>query len=200
VTLEAAVLAGGRSSRMGRDKASLPIEGVSLLERTVAVARADGLRTMVVGRGRPAGWSDPATRFLPDSLPGTGPLPAIAQALASSGHDLLVLACDLPRLEVVALRWLRSAAAEHPTARAVVGEVGGRVQPLFAVWRRTCLPGLSLAQRSGARSPARWLTAAGAAVVAIPGIIARMLVDCDTPEEWRRFGAAGVPVIDAYAP
>lgn len=187
----AAILAGGRSTRMGQDKAALPIAGSTLLARTVAVAHAAGLAAVVVGRTAPAGWPDPATRFLDDGRPGSGPLGGIHDALAAIPDDVLVLPCDLPRLDPAPLRWLLAAAdGADRRAPVVAGTIAGRIQPLFALWRARSLPSLAQAFAMGERSPRRWLAAAAVATAAVPDAFHAMLLDCDTPADWSRLGAA----------
>ena len=71
-----AILAGGESKRMGRDKRKILFGGETLLERTVRVARGDGRRVVVVGGGRKTdGWKDEGVEFLTDIMPGAkGPI------------------------------------------------------------------------------------------------------------------------------
>ncbi len=91
------VLAGGKSSRLGRDKARVIINGQSLLERTLALAGQFCARTFCVGRdtqsqGIKAEW-------MLDEIPGIGPMGGIITALKTLKSPCLVLACDLPRLD-----------------------------------------------------------------------------------------------------
>jgi len=141
------VLAGGASERMGRDKALLRIgAGPTLLERTVATVRAAGLREVVlsvstVERGRTLREAVPAVaglRLLVDAEPGRGPLGALHAALSAVPHHrVLLVACDMPRLHVAALR----AVLEEPRdADAVVPREAGRDQPLAALYGPACLP------------------------------------------------------------
>src|SRR5262245_19965620 len=74
-----AILAGGRSQRMGRDKSMLVLEGRTLLERTVDVAREVSDRVFVVGRTQggvdgPKRTPDALLTYLADESPGQGPL------------------------------------------------------------------------------------------------------------------------------
>lgn len=85
--LAGVVLAGGNSARMGRDKASLTVDGVSLGERALAALLGAG--------AEPAAISGP--RGIPDLIPEKGPLGGILSSLhAFEGHDgVLFLPCDL---------------------------------------------------------------------------------------------------------
>jgi molybdopterin-guanine dinucleotide biosynthesis protein A len=141
------VLAGGASRRMGRDKALLRIgNGPTLLERTVATVHAAGLREVVlsvssVERGRTLRDAVPAVaglRLVVDAGPGRGPLGALHAALSAfPHHPVLLMACDMPRLPVAALRALLE---EPRDADAMVPRVAGRDQPLAALYGPACLP------------------------------------------------------------
>jgi len=108
------VLAGGRSRRMGRDKALLRLDdGHTLLERTVHVLRMAGLDDVLLSISSPERAlalreTVPAAAALPvvaDDVPGRGPLGGLAAALrARPGSAVLLVACDLPHLDSYALR------------------------------------------------------------------------------------------------
>ncbi len=133
------VLAGGRSSRFGRDKALLEIDGETLLQRTVARLREACGEALIIGppeRGQQA----PDTPVVQDEIPGIGPLGGIATALrARPGRSVLVVAVDMPFLSVPLLRHLAGMAAE---ADVVLPVVGGRGQQLHAVYGPACLPAI----------------------------------------------------------
>jgi len=92
----AIVLAGGRSTRYGRDKATLPLGDGTLLEHVATMARQVAEQVVVVGGPR----VPPAGAIRVDDLePGGGPLQAaLAGARALPSAALLLLACDLPFL------------------------------------------------------------------------------------------------------
>jgi molybdenum cofactor guanylyltransferase len=131
------VLCGGRSSRMGLDKANLSIAGKALLARTVKTL-AEVAKPIVVAAAAdqllPPLPTD--TLIVRDFEPEKGPLPAFARALAAIPSDCTctyLLACDLPFLTVQFLRFL----AERPTqADAVVPHVAGLWHPLTALYRQ----------------------------------------------------------------
>jgi molybdopterin-guanine dinucleotide biosynthesis protein A len=121
------LLTGGRSRRLGVDKASLVLDGETLAQR--AARRLTGVCAPVVEAG--AGLSGlPAVREAP---PGRGPLAALAAAgewLRERGHHhaALLLAVDLPMVDEPFLRWLR----DRPGAPTVVLRVEDRLQPVCA--------------------------------------------------------------------
>ena len=126
------ILAGGKSSRMGADKAFLELGGKTLLER------ARGLVADVCGKVAIVG---DRARFGPDAIedifPDSGPLAGIHAALTATRSDLnLVLAVDTPFLEPKFLRWmLHRAATTH--AIVTVPRLAAGYQPLCAVYRRS---------------------------------------------------------------
>ncbi|MGA3209668.1 MAG: molybdenum cofactor guanylyltransferase [Terriglobales bacterium] len=126
------ILAGGKSSRMGSDKAFLEFRGQKLL------ARALGLATAVVGQVRIVG---PHTRFaeyagvVEDVFLDRGPLGAIHAALCASSSELnLMLAVDLPFLQAEFLRFLIDR-ARASSALVTLPLGGGQLQPTCAVYR-----------------------------------------------------------------
>jgi molybdopterin-guanine dinucleotide biosynthesis protein A len=127
------VLAGGQSTRMGRDKALLQLGGRTLLEWALEAARAVTADVRIVGqRDKFAAWAP----VVEDLFPGRGPLAGIHAALLASSTPLnLVLGVDTPFLEPGFLRYLRQE-AEASGATVTVPRIAGQNQPLCAVYRR----------------------------------------------------------------
>jgi molybdopterin-guanine dinucleotide biosynthesis protein A len=138
------ILAGGRSSRMGRDKAWLELAGLPLVLR---VARSvEPLVSAVTVIGPLERFESVGLASIPDRIPARaasgesscGPLGGILTALnATQCSWNLVLACDLPYITTEWLEWLlgRAGALE---AQAVVPERVSGVEPLAAVYRKEC--------------------------------------------------------------
>lgn len=131
--VSAFILAGGRSSRMGRDKAFLQLGGRTLLDRALEVARA------VAAEVRIAGQKEKFAAYAPvveDVYPGRGPLAGIHAALRSSTTELnLVLGVDTPYVDPAFLRYLIRQ-AEAGGAVVTVPRIGAKYEPLCAVYRR----------------------------------------------------------------
>ena len=105
-----AILAGGRSTRMGRDKAQLVFEGRTLLERQVALAWSLGPREVWVAGRTDAELGGVRARGVNDAQPGQGPLGGLAAVLAAANAaHVLVLAVDMPALTDDFLRRLLTA-------------------------------------------------------------------------------------------
>lgn len=131
------VLAGGRSSRLGRDKALLELNGETLLGRAVRIVAGVVDEVIVLGPTDRAEQASVA-RVIPDERPGDGPLPALATALrAMRGERMIAVATDMPLLNPALLRYVLDRSAGYDVA---VPRVGGRTQQLHAVYARTCLP------------------------------------------------------------
>jgi molybdopterin-guanine dinucleotide biosynthesis protein A len=128
------VLAGGKSSRLGSDKAFLKLGGCTLLERAIEVMRDACDEVAVVGD--PAKFAKYGAAVVPDRYPGCGPLAGIHGALLHSSAELnLIMAVDMPFSSRELLTFLLITAAGSE-AMVVVPRVDGRSQPLCAVYRR----------------------------------------------------------------
>ena len=183
--MRTAILAGGASTRMGRDKAHLARGGVTLLQGLVQAAARLG-PVAVVGRGPEAGL---AATFLSDAVPGAGPLGGIAAALAwASPEPVLIIAVDLPWLTAADLAWL---ADLPPGLDGTVVRRDGRIEPLFSRWHPSLATVVAAALADGRRSPLAVLERAAMAVYDAPADLAARLRDCDTPESWAL--ASGAP-------
>ena len=146
----AIVLAGGRSERMGQDKALLPRNGRTLLETVVQTLRPLVTEIVIVA-DRADRYAVPGCRVVGDAYPQTGPLGGILtglQALGPGAH--LAVACDMPALQPAALRLLLGSATSEWDA--IVPEIDGRLEPLCAVYADTAIPALQRYLAAGGRA------------------------------------------------
>ena len=190
-----AILAGGGSQRMGRDKALLEIDGQTLLHRTAALALGTGLPVLVVGRAVPPGWALPQVTFIPDEKPGQGPLGGLVAALARAA-PVFALACDMPLLEARTLAWLTAEVRGLRTADALgaglaVRHAGG-LEPLFACYAEACLPIARAHLAAGRRAMHALIEEAAFTVRAAPAWLVPMLANVNRPEEWTAIAGAGL--------
>lgn len=179
------VLAGGRSSRMGCDKALLSFRGGPLVE---SVARAVGLAAgSAVLVGHPWLYEHLGYPAIPDLYPGAGPLGAILTALYHTSADWnLVVAWDMPGLSAEFLKLLVDAAAGRSAADALVPiGASGRPEPLCAVYHRRSRPALERALGRGVRSVRAALEDLRAAVVSVPEVTP--FHNVNTPEDWAAY-------------
>ncbi len=144
-----AVQAGGKSSRMGEDKALIRLAGIPLIERVLA--RIDGLANeILITTNRPETLTHLNLRMVGDEVPGAGALHGLKTALdAARGEIVLVLSCDTPFVSRELLEHLLSRAHD---ADAIVPKHGDKYEPLQAVYNRSrCLPAVEAALGSGER-------------------------------------------------
>lgn len=184
----AVVLAGGASRRMGRDKATVAVEGVALGRRVRDALREVGADPVVAVGGAEPRFRVWGYRWLEDQWPGAGPLGGAVtglEHLAASGSTdelaVALLAVDLPwlrgdRLSALARRLLAGG------SDAVVPRVGGRAQVLAAVYRLGARVGLRAAFLAGERSLVAAVEGLRVEVVDLDGD-AGWLRDVDTPDE-----------------
>jgi molybdenum cofactor guanylyltransferase len=131
--LTAYVIAGGKSSRMGRDKAFLELGGKTLLERALVFAGAVAGEVKIVGD--PAKFGEFGA-VVQDVYQERGPLGGIHAALTESQTELnLMIGVDLPFLKVGFLHLLISA-ANNSGALVTVPRIGGHYEPLTAAYRK----------------------------------------------------------------
>lgn len=194
----AIILAGGHSTRMGRDKALIEVEGVPLLQRMGAIAHSCCSSVFVV-----TPWPDRYAALLPDSqfvsevpLPGEtephGPLVGFLQGLERAAVQqptdqqptewTLLLACDLPRLQAAEVQqWATQLEAVQPEAIAYLPRDQQGWQPLCGFYRLSSLPLLRDFVQAGGRSFQQWL--AQHTVAEIPAVDFAHLFNCNTPDD-----------------
>jgi len=157
-----AIQAGGRSERIGRDKALMPLAGrpliVHILERSAPLGDE-----VLVTTNSPDAFAFLGVRLVADERPGAGALAGLRTALRAARHDVvLVLACDLPFVCVPLLEHMLGLAAQ---ADAVVPRWRGELEPLHAVYRRSCLPAIDLALAEGRQRMISFLPAIRATII-----------------------------------
>jgi molybdenum cofactor guanylyltransferase len=129
----AVLLAGGKSSRMGQDKAGLVIEEMPLWRRQLATLEATGASEILISGRTEGPYSESGFRIIEDVEPDLGPIGGIATAMAYAQYPLvLVLAIDLPRMTSA---YLQSLLPRAP----VVPRRANRFEPLAAIYPKSCL-------------------------------------------------------------
>lgn len=132
MTFSAVILAGGKSSRMGRDKAWLEVAGETLLARQIKLARAAGATEVFLSGRANQDYSRFEIPVVRDHFPDCGPLAGIESALRVCREaQLLVLAVDMPRFTVDLLQELR---AQCEAGRGIIPRCGGQLEPLAAFY------------------------------------------------------------------
>lgn len=174
--MAAFILAGGESTRMGRSKAALELEGVPMLVRTARLVQTvSGAAPGVIGNL--SGADSYGLAATADEWPGAGPLGGIATALrASNAPWNLIVACDLPYLTKPWLEFL-VARARASQADAVVPTNTRGAEPLCAMYHKRCEPVIRAAIERGVRK--------------VTDGLMDLLVELIDPFEWKAFDSEG---------
>lgn len=179
------VLVGGRSSRMGTDKALIEIGNQPLAKRVAAeIGKICGTVSLV---GDPEVYGGLGLPVVPDRFPGQGPLAGIEAALRATTVEWnLVVACDMPALDAGVLEDLFAAASENGGDCAVPSYSDGRIEPLCAVFHARCHARVLSALEGGIRKVTDAL--AGLAIRYVPVSSSEPFANLNTPEDLERFG------------
>jgi molybdopterin-guanine dinucleotide biosynthesis protein A len=141
------IVAGGKSTRMGADKAFVQWNGCTLLARALDLARSATPGVHIVGSAEKFAEFAPVVE---DKFRECGPLGGIHAALVASRTELnLILAVDMPFVSAAFLHYLLTQARSARDADAVIPRAGGRWQPLCAIYRREFSVTAECALRAG---------------------------------------------------
>jgi molybdenum cofactor guanylyltransferase len=140
------VLAGGKSTRMGQDKAAVSLNGRTLLEHTLAALREVCGDVAILGKHELYGALGPVYE---DIFPDCGPLSGIHAALTNSQTKFnLIIAVDTPFLSPAFLSYMAEQAIATDSV-ITTPEINGYTQPLCTVYSQNFLPIAEQALRSG---------------------------------------------------
>jgi molybdenum cofactor guanylyltransferase len=137
MNISAALLAGGESRRMGKDKATLLFRGKPLWQIQLdLLQKLEPTEIFVSARTDPA-WRPPDVQFVADDSPSRGPLSGLAAALAQMhAKHLLTLAIDMPFMTEKYLRFL---CGQIEPGRGVLPKIDNRAEPLAAIYPQQAL-------------------------------------------------------------
>ncbi len=174
------VLAGGGSSRMGRDKAMLPLGGETMLARIARLVRSVAGSAAILGP--PERYAALGYPVIADPFPGCGPIAGVYSALSLTAADWnLIVACDMPDLTPDLLEELFCAAARSGADAAVPSSAAG-LDPLCAVYH------LRLAARAACAISRKIFKMhdflSTLTLELVPVADAAPLKNINTPEEW----------------
>jgi len=175
------VLAGGRSTRMGRNKALLPVGRQTLIETVLSALPCprDNVKLLT---NSPNDYSFLGLGTVPDIHPGIGPIAGIQAGLLQSGSARnFFVACDMPLLttEVV-----QSILDEDDDADVTVPRSGTGLEPLCAVYSRACLPEIEIQISRGEYGLQRLLARVNCHVLEMSGSSA--LTNVNAPDDYRQ--------------
>lgn len=131
---------------MGRDKALIPLGGMPLIE--YVLRRVEGLGDeVIVTTNRPEDYAFLGKRMVEDRQPGAGALHGLLTALeAARGERVLLVGCDMPFVRRSLLKHMLAIATD---AEVVIPRWGGELQPLHAIYAKSCAGPVSQALEAG---------------------------------------------------
>ena len=180
--ISAILLAGGKSSRMGRDKAALPFHGMTLLEWQVKKLQALGVEDIMLSGSR---QGMDGVRVVPDEFPDRGPLSGLHACMKAAAHpDCLVLSVDVPLVPPPALAALVRVHRESGGAVTLLCH-GDRWEPLMGVYQSGLFRRAESILRGKNTAVRRLLDETGFQVVDWSGDEA-LFLNCNTPEDYER--------------
>jgi len=135
MTISAVLLAGGESSRMGRDKATMLFRDQPLWQHALNLLRTLQPTQLLVSARTDPGWRPTDVEFIADTQPSRGPLSGISATLSHATNDhLLVLGIDMPFMTA---DYLRGLLRQAHAGCGVVPMIENRAEPLAAIYPRT---------------------------------------------------------------
>lgn len=143
------ILAGGLSSRMQQNKAFITVGNQQIIKRVQKELEAVCSDLMIV-TNTPEDYLSLGIPTVVDIIPRKGPLSGVHAGLVNSKHYYnLVVACDMPFISKRLAEYLLE---RVPGYAAAVARIGGRPQPLFAVYSKACLEPIEQFLNSDRRS------------------------------------------------
>jgi len=181
------VLAGGKSRRMGQDKTLLTFGNETLIERVIGELR-QGTEEVIIAGSQTDKYNIPGTREVADAYPGMGPLAGLHAGLTASHHPYaVVVSSDLPLFRWDLARYLLNKCAGFDV---VVPDIDGYLEPLCAVYAKSCLPAIESCLQNDVRKIicfyplVRVLRISGQELSA-QGLPLDIFYNLNTPEDYR---------------
>jgi len=195
-----AILVGGASRRMGRDKTQMRLGARAVVPYLAEQLAVRCQEVWAIGRAWPQGDWPRFLRSRPDLHPGCGPLGGIATALRLAGTEpsaarakskkrpgsakaALVLACDMPMVRGELLDRLLEARDPDRPASIFRNPLTGRLEPMPGIYEPTALQAIEQAMATGRLAVTKLLEAVGAHVVEVPEDMGDQLLNVNTPED-----------------
>ncbi|NET28983.1 molybdenum cofactor guanylyltransferase [Okeania sp. SIO1I7] len=184
--LVALILAGGKSSRMGKDKALIPWQNIPMLKRVYQVASECTEKVYII-----TPWPEKYQHILPTEcewlteIKTEGPLVAFTQGLAQINSDfILLLGCDLPLLNLDIIQtWATQFNQLSPEILALVPKTSQGWEPLCGFYRQQIKIELKKSLEQGNRSFQKLLAQIPVQPLSIDTQAEKMLFNCNTPSD-----------------
>ena len=186
------ILVGGKSRRMGRDKALLEFEGRTLFEITLAAFR-EALNTVILVGDRPERFATHGLPVYPDIYPGSALGGLYTGLVRAKTAHIFVSSCDLPFPSGIIISHLTALA---PGNDVVVVETSAGYEPLFAVYSQACREPIRRQIESGNYCVYDFYPKVTTRIVTMAEIVhlvdpERIFLNLNTPEEYRRITQEG---------
>jgi molybdopterin-guanine dinucleotide biosynthesis protein A len=137
--ISAILLAGGKSSRLGTDKAKVKLDGESVMIQTIAEKLSLISDDIVVStNGRRYEDITVPVRWATDVTPGAGSLMGLYSGLLAVKHDYAIaVACDMPFINIELLKYMMSLPRDYD---ALLPRIGDNTEQLHSIYSKSCLP------------------------------------------------------------
>jgi len=180
------LLAGGKSSRMKKNKAFLELEGRPLVERSLAVLQAV-FAEVLISSNKPELYESYQVPVIQDDILDRGPLEGLYQGLKVATYDaVFVVACDMPFLEAEFIRYIAKWTPEYDV---VVPRLKSGLHPLHAFYHRRCLPLIKKNLEAGRLKiidfyPSCSVRYVGEAELQVFDNLSKAFCNVNTPDDW----------------
>ena len=145
----AVILAGGESSRMGKDKSLLPVNDKPIVQIIYEQLRGS-FREILIGGGEVEKLKFLNLQVIPDRQSGQGPLMGIASALQASSNEInFVIACDIPHVDLITVRKMLKEAEGFDIVIPIFSKI--KQEPLFAIYKKSALKAINETLEAGQR-------------------------------------------------
>lgn len=177
-----AILCGGKSRRMGQDKAFIRLGEESLLRRLARIGEGFGERLVATDQSLMA--RETGFRLVPDIIKGCGPVGAVYSLLSGITSDaVLTLPCDMPFFPAALAQEMLKTIPETAQALLLVNR-DGRAYPLCAIFRKSCLSVVREHVEAGKLKAMPMMDLLGAVHMTLPARFSeRALMNLNTPED-----------------
>ena len=180
------ILAGGRSRRMGQNKALLEIEGISIIERTFR-SMNDLFSSVILVTNTPDQYSFLPCPSVPDIYPNAGSIAGLHAGLCASSTDrIFVVPCDMPFLN---LSLIKDFCSKDDSSDALVPISSKGIEPLHACYRSSCIDVLESALNNGEKQLLAFLRKVRTRYISVMGYqnqidIERSFCNLNHPQEY----------------
>jgi molybdopterin-guanine dinucleotide biosynthesis protein A len=195
--IKGAILAGGRSSRMGCEKAMLDLDGKPFIAHIAEnLQRAVG--SVIIISNDSHSFEFLGLSVYGDIYRDCGPLGGIHSALTNAGTEkVFIISCDMPFVSADAIEYIIS--RENPEAMVTVPLVSNRLQPLCGIYKTDCLKALVDYLNRGERSVRGFVTAVEAIIIPLnyqlPFFHPLLFADVNTGEDYQKIRSGICPDI-----